>query len=70
MSKSSELVGLQVLRMPLFQLPQLVTQLVNARVALTRLEELLAASQQDLLKLRDPPTKGCHHLPMKVRLSL
>lgn len=36
----------QVLRMPLFQLPQLVTQLVNARVALHRLEELLAADQQ------------------------
>ena len=49
---------LQVLRMPLFQLPQLVTQLVNARVALSRLEELLAANQQDLLKLRDPATKG------------
>lgn len=52
----------QVLRFPLFQLPQLVTQLVNARVALTRLEELLAASQQDRLQLRDPATKG-HSLP-------
>lgn len=44
--------------MPLFQLPQLVTQLVNAKVALSRLEELLAANQQDLLKLQDPATKG------------
>ena len=44
--------------MPLFQLPQLVTQLVNARVALTRLEELLSANQQDRLQLRDAATKG------------
>ncbi len=49
--------------MPLFQLPQLVTQLVNARVALSRLGELLAANQQDLLKLRDPATKG-NKLPL------
>ncbi len=38
--------GLQVLRMPLFQLPQLITQLVNARVAITRLQEFLSAPQQ------------------------
>lgn len=47
-----------MLRFPLFQLPQLVTQLVNAKVALTRLEEMLAADQQERLQLRDPATKG------------
>ena len=33
--------GAQVLRLPLFMLPQLISQLVNARVASQRLEEFL-----------------------------
>ena len=37
---------LQILRMPLFQLPQLISQLVNAQVAITRLREFLAAAEQ------------------------
>ena len=32
--------------MPLFMLPQLVTQLVQARVAITRLQEFLGAEEQ------------------------
>ena len=32
--------------MPLFQLPQLISQLVNAQVALNRLSEFLAAEEQ------------------------
>ena len=32
--------------MPLFQLPQLISQLVNAQVAITRLREFLAAAEQ------------------------
>ena len=35
-----------MLRLPLFQLPQLITQLVNARVAMVRLQEFLAAPQE------------------------
>ena len=43
---STDAVGVQVLRLPLFQLPQLITQLVNARVAMVRLQEYLAAPQE------------------------
>ena len=47
----------QVLRMPLFQLPQLITQLVNARVAITRLQQFLAAPEKppsDYLPAAEP----------------
>lgn len=44
--------------MPLFQLPQLVTQLVNARVSLLRLQELLSATQQPEIEAQPPATKG------------
>lgn len=49
---------MQVLRMPLFQLPQLITQLVNARVALTRLQEFLAAPQQPPARALPPAEPG------------
>ena len=50
--------GLQVLRMPLFQLPQLITQLVNAQVAMTRLTQFLAAEQKPPEQLLEPAGKG------------
>jgi hypothetical protein len=37
--------AMQILRMPLFQLPQLISQLVNAQVAITRLKRLFARHQ-------------------------
>ena len=49
---------LQVLRMPLFQLPQLITQLVNAQVAINRLSEFLAAEQKPPEELLEPAAKG------------
>ena len=44
--------------MPLFQLPQLVSQLVNARVALVRLQELLATEQQPQIATHPAAKKG------------
>lgn len=41
---------MQVLRLPLFQLPQLITQLVNAQVSIKRIEEFLAAPKSDPLE--------------------
>ena len=49
---------LQVLRMPLFQLPQLITQLVNAQVAINRLSEFLSAEQKPPEELLEPAAKG------------
>lgn len=49
---------LKVLRMPLFQLPQLITQLVNAQVAINRLSEFLAAEQKPPEELLEPAAKG------------
>lgn len=54
----------QVLRMPLFQLPQLITQLVNARVALTRLQEFLSAPQQPPARFLPPAEPGVHCLSL------
>ena len=45
-----QLETLQVLRLPLFQLPQLITQLVNAQVSIKRIEEFLAAPKSDPLE--------------------
>ena len=44
--------------MPLFMLPQLVTQLVNARVAINRLQEFLAAEEQPPLPLKSAASAG------------
>lgn len=44
--------------MPLFQLPQLITQLVNAQVAMTRLQQFLAAEQKPPEQLLEPAGKG------------
>jgi ABC-type bacteriocin/lantibiotic exporter with double-glycine peptidase domain len=44
--------------MPLFQLPQLITQLVNARVAMTRLQEFLSAPQQPPSRALPPAEPG------------
>ncbi len=60
--------GRQVLRMPLFMLPQLVSQLVNARVAINRLQEFLAAEEQPPLPLKPAAPAGeisLHHLSSK-----
>ena len=51
----------QVLRMPLFQLPQLLNQIVNAQVALGRLQELLAADSQDPIPQLPPAKEGVIH---------
>ena len=48
----------QVLRLPLFQLPQLITQLVNARVAMVRLQEYLASPQEPPAPMLPPAQKG------------
>ncbi len=47
-----------VLRMPLFQLPQLISQVINARVALTRIQAFLAADQQPDLPVLPPAQPG------------
>lgn len=54
-------VLLQVLRMPLFQLPQLITQLVNAQVAIGRLQEFLAAEEQPPMETLPPAKPGNQH---------
>ena len=53
---------MQVLRMPLFQLPQLLNQIVNAQVALGRLQELLAADSQDPIPQLPPAKEGAIHM--------
>eukprot|EP00884_Botryococcus_braunii_P007520 jgi/Botrbrau1/1676/Bobra.116_2s0020.1 len=47
-----------VLRLPLFQLPQLISQWVNARVAVHRLEEYLAANEEPPLAQLAPSAPG------------
>ncbi|KAL3160420.1 hypothetical protein ABBQ32_010743 [Trebouxia sp. C0010 RCD-2024] len=47
-----------ILRMPLFQLPQLISQLVNAQVAITRLREFLAAAEQHTMPETEPAEPG------------
>ncbi len=47
-----------MLRLPLFQLPQLITQLVNARVAIVRLQEFLAAPQEPPAPMLPPAQQG------------
>lgn len=54
---------LQILRMPLFQLPQLISQLVNAQVAIQRLREFLAAAEQYTMAESPPSGPGAHLLP-------
>ena len=44
--------------MPLFQLPQLISQLVNAQVAIARLREFLAAAEQHTMPETDPAAPG------------
>ncbi|RAL50240.1 hypothetical protein DM860_007914 [Cuscuta australis] len=46
-----------VLRFPLFMLPNIITQVVNANVSLKRLEELLLAEERVLLP--NPPLDPC-----------
>lgn len=58
---SIDAMGAQVLRLPLFQLPQLITQLVNARVAMVRLQEYLAAPQEPPAPMLPPAQKGALH---------
>lgn len=48
--------------MPLFQLPQLITQLVNARVAITRLQQFLAAPQKPPADYLQPAQTGARAL--------
>ena len=52
---------MQILRMPLFQLPQLISQLVNAQVAITRLREFLAAAVQQSMPETAPASTGISH---------
>ncbi len=52
---------MQILRMPLFQLPQLISQLVNAQVAITRLREFLAAAEQHSMPETAPAGTGISH---------
>ena len=47
-----------VLRMPLFQLPQLISQVINARVALNRIQAFLAADEQPDLPIQPPVPQG------------
>ena len=44
--------------MPLFQLPQLINQLVNAQVAMNRLTQFLGAEQKPPEQLLEPAGKG------------
>ena len=44
--------------MPLFQLPMLVTQFVNARVAIQRLQEFLSAPEQPPIPQLPPAQQG------------
>lgn len=47
-----------VLRMPLFQLPQLISQVINARVALNRIQAFLAADEQPDIPLQPAVAAG------------
>ena len=60
----------QVLRMPLFQLPQLLNQIVNAQVALGRLQELLAADSQDPIPQLPPAKEGETHMLKTIAQSI
>ena len=60
--------AVQVLRMPLFQLPQLITQLVNAQVAMTRLQQFLAAEEKPAEELLEPAQKGTPLIHLDVLL--
>lgn len=51
-------VRVQTLRLPLFMLPQLVSQLVNARVAINRLQEFLGAEEQEPLPQKPAAQQG------------
>lgn len=53
-----EAVTGQVLRLPLFQLPQLISQWVNARVAVQRLQEFLSAHEEPPLPQLPPAPQG------------
>ena len=55
--------AVQVLRLPLFMLPQLISQLVNARVAIQRLEEFLVADEQEPLPEKPVAKPGEVHAP-------
>ena len=54
--------------MPLFQLPQLITQLVNAQVAMTRLQQFLAAEEKPAEELLEPVQKGAPVIQLNVLL--
>jgi len=58
-----------VLRLPLFQLPQLITQLVNARVAIVRLQEFLAAPQEPPAPMLPPAQSGARPGPSGPRAT-
>ena len=49
-----------MLRLPLFMLPQLISQLVNAQVAIQRLEEFLVAEEQESLPQKPAAEPGMH----------
>lgn len=51
-----------ILRMPLFQLPQLISQVINARVAIKRIEAFLSADRQGVLEEDPPVQKGASHI--------
>ncbi|OIS99286.1 PREDICTED: ABC transporter C family member 2-like [Nicotiana attenuata] len=53
-----------VLRFPLFMLPNIITQVVNANVSLKRLEELLLAEERILLP-NPPPEPGLPAISIK-----
>ena len=55
--------------MPLFQLPQLITQLVNARVAITRLQQFLAAPQKPPADYLQPAETGARASAPPTMLS-
>jgi ABC-type multidrug transport system fused ATPase/permease subunit len=57
-----------VLRMPLFQLPQLISQVINARVALNRIQAFLAADEQPDLPIQPPVPAGQHGSLAQCRL--
>ena len=47
-----------LLRIPLFMLPQLITQLINTLVGLRRIQEFLAAEEQPGIQLLAPAPRG------------
>ena len=76
MTRQLKLGALQVLRLPLFMLPQLISQLVNAQVAIKRLEEFLVADEQESLEQKPaaeqgaPPDQCCTHCTHKLAWQL